>query len=139
MPLVKDGAHTLLELADLTRFALLARPVKLDDKSVKRLDLETSLRLGRLKDALAQVDDWNPRGLEAALRGFAEAEGMGMGRFGPALRGVLAAAIRRAATISPRRTMRPGCHCEGARWKARSRPTGPPPSRCTARRFRFPS
>ena len=93
VPLVKDGAHTTLELADLTRFALIARPVELDEKSTRRLDAETLARLGRLKTALAGVQDWRPTALEAALRSFAETEGVGMGRFGPALRGVLAGAV----------------------------------------------
>ena len=92
VPLVKEGAHTTLELADLTLFTLLARPVVLDEKARKRLDPETLERLGRLKAALAGVVDWRPPALEAALRGFAEAEGVGMGRFGPALRGVLSGA-----------------------------------------------
>ncbi len=89
---VKDGAHTTLELADLTLFTLLARPIALDDKSLKRLDPDTRLRLGRLKNALASTADWSPALLEAALRDFAEAEGVGMGKFGPALRGVLSGA-----------------------------------------------
>ena len=93
VPLVKEGAHTMLELADLTRFALLPRPVELDEKSAKRLDVETLSRLGRLKATLNEVEDWRPVALEAALRTFAEAEGVGMGRFGPALRGVLAGAM----------------------------------------------
>ena len=92
VPLVKEGAHTTLELADLTLFTLLARPVVLDEKARKRLDPETLERLGRLKAALAGVVDWRAPALEAALRGFAEAEGVGMGRFGPALRGVLSGA-----------------------------------------------
>src|SRR6201999_2384518 len=37
VPLVKDGAHTTQELADLTHFTLLARPVVLDEKAIKRL------------------------------------------------------------------------------------------------------
>ena len=90
VPLVKEAAHTTLELADLSVFATLERPVDLDEKSSKRLDPETSLRLQRLATWLTAVQDWSPQPLEAALRGFAEAEGVGMGKFGPALRGVLA-------------------------------------------------
>ncbi len=50
---------------------------------------ETRQRLARLHDRLAVVTDWTLDGLNAALRAFAEAEGVGMGKFGPALRGVL--------------------------------------------------
>ncbi len=88
-PLVKEAAHTTLELADLTLFVLLTRPLTLDDKTLKRLDPETLGRLGRLAATLAPVKDWAPPSLEAAIRAFAEAEGVGVGRFGAALRGVL--------------------------------------------------
>jgi glutamyl-tRNA synthetase len=89
IPLVKEGAQTLLQLADLTLFTLLPRPLQLDEPSRKRLDPATSERLRRLAAALADVGDWTPEPLGQALRGFAEAEGVGMGKFGPALRGVL--------------------------------------------------
>ena len=51
---------------------------------------ETRARLGRLRERLDGQDDWAVPALEAALRGFAETEGVGMGKFGPALRGCLA-------------------------------------------------
>ncbi len=89
VPLVKEAAHTTLELADLTLFVLLSRPLSLDDKTAKRLDPETLGRLGRLAAALAETPDWTPPSLEAAIRAFAGAEGVGVGKFGAALRGVL--------------------------------------------------
>ena len=89
VPLVKEAAHTTLELADLTLFVLLARPLTLDEKTLKRLDAETMGRLGRLARALAEVQDWAPPPLEAAIRAFAESDGVGVGKFGAALRGVL--------------------------------------------------
>jgi glutamyl-tRNA synthetase len=90
VPLVKDGAHTTLELADLTAFTLLARPVELDEKGLKRLDAETVDRLGRLHDHLTNHADWSPPALEASIRDFAATEGVGLGKFGPALRATLA-------------------------------------------------
>jgi glutamyl-tRNA synthetase len=45
--------------------------------------------LGRLGRDLAGEADWAPAGLSLRLRRFAEAEGVGLGRIGPALRGVL--------------------------------------------------
>ena len=93
VPLVKEGAHTTLELADLTLFALLTRPLSLDEKSRKRLDPETLDRLARLHAALAKVQDWTPPALEAAIRAFAEAEGVGVGKFGAALRAVLSGGV----------------------------------------------
>ena len=89
VPLVRDGAKTMLELADATVFALKRRPLELPEKAKGLLTDETRARLGRLRERLDGQDDWAVPALEAALRGFAESEGVGMGKFGPALRGVL--------------------------------------------------
>ena len=90
IPLVKDGAKTLLELADMTVFALKRRPLDLDPKTQGLLTEETAARLGRLSKALAGAEDWAPTPLEAAIRAFAESDGVGIGKFGAPLRGVLA-------------------------------------------------
>ena len=93
VPLVKEGAHTTLELADLTLFALLARPVTLDETSKARLDAPTLERLARLQLALENVIDWTPTPLGEALRTFSQVEGVGMGKFGPALRAMLSGGV----------------------------------------------
>jgi glutamyl-tRNA synthetase len=89
IPLVKDGAKTILELADLCRFVLKTRPLALDEKTDALLTEETRARLARLASALEGEADWTPAPLEAALRRFAAADGVGLGKFGAALRGVL--------------------------------------------------
>ena len=89
IPLVRDGAKTLLELADMTVFALKIRPLELPEKALASLNEETGGRLQRLSEVLAGHADWEPKALEAALRSFAESEGVGLGKFGPALRAVL--------------------------------------------------
>jgi glutamyl-tRNA synthetase len=90
IPLVKEGAKTTLELADLTLFALKPRPVRLDDKAAALLTGEVQARLARLCERLAGEADWSSPALHAALKSFADAEG-GFGKFGPALRPILAA------------------------------------------------
>ncbi len=87
--LVKEGAQTVVQLADMTLFVLKARPLALDERTAKLLTEETRDRLRRLRDRLADTS-WHHAALEAAIRAFAEAEGVGIGKFGPALRGVLA-------------------------------------------------
>jgi glutamyl-tRNA synthetase len=86
--LVKEGAQTTLQLADLTLFALKSRPLSLDAKTQGQLNDETRGRLGRLRDRIA-AEPWDVISLERSIRAFAEAEGVGIGKFGPALRGVL--------------------------------------------------
>ena len=91
IPYVRDGAKTTLELADAVLFALKARPLELPEKTRAQL-AEAGMRdrFVRLRRALDGAADWSVPGLEDALRKFAEAEGVGLGKFGPQLRSVLA-------------------------------------------------
>jgi glutamyl-tRNA synthetase len=89
IPLVKEGAKTVLDLVDLTAFALKTRPLELEPKGLELLNEETRARLRRLAELLKGESDWRPVPLGAALRAFASAEGVGMGSFGQALRAVL--------------------------------------------------
>jgi len=89
IPLVKEGAKTLIELADLSIYVLKSRPLALDDKTLGNLTDETRARLARLLEVLRTANDWTPDGLQNLLKTFAEAEGVGLGKIGPALRGIL--------------------------------------------------
>ncbi len=87
--LVKDAAQTLLQIAELTMFATKARPFTLDEKTSKLLTEETKARLIRLQEKLGAEQTWTAPNLEQTIRAFAESEGVGIGKFGAALRGVL--------------------------------------------------
>jgi glutamyl-tRNA synthetase len=89
IPFVRDGAKTTLELADNTVFALKPRPLELPDKARELLTEETRARFARLRAAFAAAPVWDVPALEALNRGFAESEGVGLGKIGPALRAVL--------------------------------------------------
>ena len=89
IPLVREGAQTAPQLADLLVFAARERPFPLDENTQKRLDDDTRARLDRLRRLLAQQASWDMATLDSVIRGFAEAESVGIGKFGPALRGVL--------------------------------------------------
>jgi glutamyl-tRNA synthetase len=90
IPLVKEGAKTIPELADLTIFALKLRPLSLDEKTQQHLsNAETQGRMERLAETLKGVTDWSHAALEQELKNFAAAEGVGLGKIGPALRGIL--------------------------------------------------
>ncbi len=91
IPLVKDRAKTVLELADQTAFVLKTRPLALDDKNKGLLgDSEVRSRLSRLRDRLRLFQTWDVFALETELKAFAEDEGVGLGKIGPGLRGILA-------------------------------------------------
>ena len=89
IPLVKDGAQTLLALADLTLFVAIPKPAEWPEATVRLLTPETRERLKRLMRRLNETGEWALETLSATLRSFAESESVGMGRFGPALRAVL--------------------------------------------------
>jgi glutamyl-tRNA synthetase len=90
LPNVRDGAKTTLDLADSVMFVIQQRPVALTDKVMGLLNEETRGRLSRLAAHLGTVESWEISELEGAIRSFAESEGVGIGKFGQALRGVLA-------------------------------------------------
>ena len=93
MPFVKDRAKTTLELADQTAFVLKARPLALDEKARGQLAGEAGERIGRLRDRLALFESWDVFALEAELKAFAEDEGVGFGKIGPAARAALTAGV----------------------------------------------
>jgi glutamyl-tRNA synthetase len=90
IPLVRDGAKTVLDLADATVFALKKRPLEMPEKAQALLTDETRARLSRLRERLDSAAVWEVSALEREIRAFAESEGVGIGKFGPALRAVLA-------------------------------------------------
>jgi glutamyl-tRNA synthetase len=90
IPLVKEGAKTTLELADLTLFALKSPPIPLGEKARGQFSDEVKARIGRLAGMLAKADDWSTTATHEVLKVFADAEG-GFGKFGPTLRAILAA------------------------------------------------
>ena len=89
IPLVKDGAKTLLDLPSLASFAMSHRPIHLDEKTRARLSEDALARLGRLRGRLADKEDWTVSGLDELLKGFVADEGVKFGEIGPLLRGVL--------------------------------------------------
>lgn len=93
IPFVKESAKTLVELSDLTGFALLRRPLALESKTSAALDVEGRSLFERLVQALRQAPDWSPDPLLSALRSFAAAEGIGLGKIGAPLRGMLSGGL----------------------------------------------
>lgn len=88
--MLRDRGKTLVELADQTLFLIGARPLDLDAKTLDLVsNAETRSRIERLRTALAAHDNWTAADLETMLKGFADSEGVGLGKIGPVLRGVL--------------------------------------------------
>ncbi len=90
IPLVKEGAKTVLELTDLVLFALRPHDTPLADKARNLFTEEVKARLARLAANLGDAPEWTSSAMHERLKTFADAEG-GFGKFGPALRAILAA------------------------------------------------
>ncbi len=89
MPGLKDRAKTLVELLDSAYYLYAQRPLQLDAKAAALLDGAAKARLPALAEALAAVNDWTVEGLEAAVRGFADANGLKLGQAAQPLRAAL--------------------------------------------------
>ncbi len=89
VPLVKERAQTLVQLADGVRFALVKGPFTLDEKTKNLLTDETIERLKRLHDNVLTWTDWSNDAIDVGLKKFVENEGIGFGKIGPVLRGIL--------------------------------------------------
>jgi glutamyl-tRNA synthetase len=96
MPGLKSRARTVKELAENAAFYVRPRPIVPDDKALKLLSPSARERLGRLASILAAVEPWTEPAIEAAVRGFIEAEGAKLGDVAQPLRAALA-----GATTSP--------------------------------------
>ncbi len=94
---VKQRSRTLVELADnLVFYARDGAPAIADDKARAQLTPDARSLLGKLASALAGENDWTESAMEAAIRRFAEAEGVKLGQVAQPLRVALS-----GSTASP--------------------------------------
>ena len=94
---VKQRSRTIVELADnLVFYARDGAPEIADDKARTQLTSAARTLLGRLASALEGENDWSEPAMEAAIRRFAEAEGVKLGQVAQPLRVALS-----GSTVSP--------------------------------------
>ncbi|WP_038367548.1 glutamate--tRNA ligase [Bosea sp. UNC402CLCol] len=89
MPGLKERAKTLIELLDSAFYLYAQRPLQLDDKAKSLLDEAARGRLPAIAAKLAAVGDWAAASLEAAVRAFAEENGLKLGQAAQPLRAAL--------------------------------------------------
>ena len=89
MPGLKERARTLIELADSAEFLVFGRPLKIDDKAAAILDGDGRNVLRQVLPGLREVNGWNAEATEAAVRSFAEANGIKLGKVAQPLRAAL--------------------------------------------------
>ncbi|MFB6451994.1 glutamate--tRNA ligase [Bradyrhizobium tunisiense] len=89
MPALKERAKTLIELIDGAYFIFADRPLELDPKAQALLTQENRKLIGQLHSALEKVETWSGATTEAALRAFAEENGLKLGAVAQPLRAAL--------------------------------------------------
>ena len=86
MPLLKEKAKTLVDLAKSSQFLFNRRPLALDEKAVKILDEGSLEILGRLLPSLQQVNEWNTDQLSQTVRDFCDREELKLGKVAQPIR-----------------------------------------------------
>ena len=89
MPLLKQRAKSLVELADNARFLVTDRPIKMIPKAEKLLKGDAPVMLQKLLNQLKTLDDWTSGALEDSVTGFAETEKLKLGTVAQPLRAAL--------------------------------------------------
>jgi len=89
MPGLKERARTLVDLIDSAKFLYAARPLTLDERAAALLTAEARPLMGKLATRLAAVEPWSAAATEAAVRAFAEGEGVKLGAVAQPLRAAL--------------------------------------------------
>jgi len=96
LPDLQPRAKTVLELIDLAQFIYALRPLTIEEKAKKHLSDETRPIIGEIATMLAVLPDWSAASLNEAVRAFAEAKGVKLGKVAQPLRVALT-----GRTISP--------------------------------------
>ncbi|TXM70347.1 glutamate--tRNA ligase [Methylobacterium sp. WL120] len=89
MPGLKERAKTLIELLDSAYYLTAARPLVPDEKAAALLTDEARARLAAILPALEALPEWSATTTEAAVRLFAETEGLKLGQVAQPLRAAL--------------------------------------------------
>lgn len=89
LPALKAKAKTLPALLEQAHFAMIERPVQVDEKAAAALD---PVSRGILKELTAAVQhaSWERNELEAAVKQIGESHGLGLGKIAAPLRAALA-------------------------------------------------
>jgi glutamyl-tRNA synthetase len=96
LPELQPRAKTVLELIDLAQFIYAVRPIAVDPAAKEHVSGDAR---GLLTDAyalLAGLNDWSVAAIDAAIRTFAEARGLKLGKVAQPLRVALT-----GRTVSP--------------------------------------
>ncbi len=89
LPGLKERAKTLNDLIDGAAFLVAERPLTPDEKAAKLLDADARQMLAGLHEVLSALPDWSVEATEQAVRDFAEARDLKLGKVAQPLRAAL--------------------------------------------------
>lgn len=89
MPVLKNRAKNLIELANNSLFLYKKRPLDLDEKAQSLLDADARQLLESIHSTLADLDDWTLEATEDKVKAIAEAAELGLGKLAQPMRAAL--------------------------------------------------
>ena len=89
MPVLKERAKDLNELAEGAAFLFAKRPLAMTDKAAALLDEDGRARLSEVSAALHAENDWTSEALEATTKSLAERLELGLGKLAQPMRAAL--------------------------------------------------
>ncbi len=89
LPLLKERAKTLIDLIKGAHFIVAERPLEPDAAAAVLLDADARALLAGVLSALRALPDWSVAATEAAIKSFAEASGIKLGKVAQPLRAAL--------------------------------------------------
>lgn len=89
LPTLKDRGTTLPELAEACRFLWSSNRDDLNKKARKALSGDNLIRLGELRQTIANVAEWRDTALQHALESYRSAHELSFGQVGPPIRAAL--------------------------------------------------
>ena len=96
LPSLRERAKTLLELVESSLFYALNRPISINDKARKLIDVDGRRCLESAKDGFAALNDWTEDTLESWVREFSERTGTKLGKVAQPIRAAIT-----GTTVSP--------------------------------------
>lgn len=82
----RERCRTLLEMAEKSKFFFAELDGYNEKDAAKHLTAEAATLLAALAESLAALPDWDAPALHAAVNGFAEARGLGLGKVAQPIR-----------------------------------------------------
>ncbi len=89
MPGLKERAKTLVELKTGAQFLFVQRPLAMDEKAAQIMRDGGAAVLAALIPLLETADEWTAQALETAVKAYAEAQGLKLGKLAQPLRAAL--------------------------------------------------